>query len=124
LWGGRRPSRGAEKSTVAPLQDFGEFPPPARLSMASHMIKPRWRASDIIEPTETVAHSTVRQPEPGVAPPDLRLRRVRSYYLVLIPNSPAKMGAGHRARVWVNRVRKNWSCSRIRACGSVPIIAR
>ena len=61
--------------------------------MYSYVIRPECRTLDVIEHTERVAHSAVRQKERGAAPPYLRAHQVNPNKLILSYNSPRKMCA-------------------------------
>lgn len=75
------------------LEDFGEFMVPSLMSMYGHLIQPEWRALDVIEHTESTAHSAVRVDESGAAPPFLRTRRLAPGKLTLTYSSPRKLCA-------------------------------
>jgi hypothetical protein len=81
------------KSASVLLQDFGEFTVPALLGMYAHLIRPEWRALDVIEHAERVAHGAVRKHERGAAPPYLLVRRVNRHKVMLTYSSPRKMCA-------------------------------
>lgn len=83
----------SRKSLPALLEDFGEFTVPSLLTMYGHVIRPEWRALDVIEHAERVAHGAVRLQQPGSAPPYLRTRRLAPDNLLLIYNSPRKLCA-------------------------------
>jgi len=72
------------------LQDFGAFTVTPLLHMCGGKIKPEWRALDVIENTERVAHGLVRFEQPGAVPPFLRTQRLDPRRLLLFYNSPRK----------------------------------
>jgi predicted hydrocarbon binding protein len=61
---------------AALLEAFGEFLVPAYLGMYGHLVKPEWRALDLIEHTEETIHKVVRVRNPGALPPVLHTTRV------------------------------------------------
>jgi hypothetical protein len=58
------------------LEAFGEYLVPAYLGMYGHLVKPEWRALDLIEHTEETIHKVVRVRNPGARPPVLHCTRV------------------------------------------------
>jgi predicted hydrocarbon binding protein len=58
------------------LEAFGEYLEPAYLATYGHLVKPGWRALDLIERTEETIHKVVRLRNPGALPPVLRCTRV------------------------------------------------
>lgn len=83
----------AKKSVPELLETFGEFLSPHLLTIYGHLIKREWRTLEVIENAERVGHGTVRQQEPGVAPPFLRVKRLGREKVVLIYSSPRKLCA-------------------------------
>ena len=78
-------------SIAATLEDFGEFITPSLMGMYGHLIKPNWRALDVIENTEGTIHSVVRVQNPGAKPPKLRTARLSPGEVVLIYDSPRQL---------------------------------
>ncbi len=70
----------ASKKTGLPpgalLEAFGEHLVPMYLKMYGHLVKPEWRALDLIEHTEETIHKVVRARNPGAAPPVLHCARI------------------------------------------------
>ncbi|HSQ61864.1 MAG TPA: heme NO-binding domain-containing protein [Polyangiaceae bacterium] len=58
------------------LEAFGEYLVPAYLGMYGHLVKPDWRALDLIEHTEETIHKVVRVRNPGALPPVLHTTRI------------------------------------------------
>lgn len=58
------------------LEDFGRFITPALLRIYDVLLRPEWRTLDIIEHTEEVIHTVVRQRNPGADPPALEAKRL------------------------------------------------
>jgi hypothetical protein len=81
------------KSVPELLGDFGAFLAPHLLTIYGHLIKQEWRTLEVIDQTERVGHSTVRQQEPGMAPPFLSVKRLGAEKIVLIYSSPRKLCA-------------------------------
>src|SRR5713226_125860 len=71
-------------SVAATLEDFGEFITPSLMGMYGHLIKPNWRALDVIENTEETVHAVVRVQNPGAKPPRLRTARLGPGEVVLM----------------------------------------
>jgi hypothetical protein len=69
----------ASRTTGMPVdalqQDFGTFAAPNLIGMYKSLIKPTWRALDVLENTEQTIHTTVRRRNPGAAPPKLHITR-------------------------------------------------
>ncbi len=61
---------------AALLEAFGEHLVPMYLKMYGHLVKPDWRALDLIEHTEETIHKVVRARNPGAAPPVLHCTRI------------------------------------------------
>ncbi len=83
----------AGKSVPELLEGFGEFLSPHLLTLYRHLIKREWRTLELIEHAERVGHSTVRQREPGTAPPFLHVKRLGPEKVILIYSSPRKLCA-------------------------------
>jgi hypothetical protein len=83
----------SKQSLPTLLEDFGEFTVPSLLTLYGHVIRPEWRALDVIAHAEQAAHGWSRQNEPGSAPPFLRVRRLAPGKLLLIYNSPRRLCA-------------------------------
>lgn len=75
------------------VQDFGEFITPALMGMYFHLIKPSWRALDVIEYTEGTIHTVVRVNSPGARPPKLKTTRLGVNEVLLVYDSPRRMCA-------------------------------
>src|SRR6266853_3005063 len=73
------------------LEDFGEFITPSLMGMYGHLMKPDWRALDVIENTERTVHSVVRVQNPGAKPPKLRTARLSPEEVILIYDSPRQL---------------------------------
>lgn len=73
------------------LQTFGVFLAPELMKMYRHLMKPSWRALDVIEHTEAVIHAVVRVKNPGATPPILRAARTAPDELVLHYSSKRRM---------------------------------
>ncbi|HEY7981086.1 MAG TPA: heme NO-binding domain-containing protein [Candidatus Eremiobacteraceae bacterium] len=73
------------------VEDFGAFIAPDLLGMYATLIKPEWRALDVIEHTEVVIHSVVRVRQAGATPPQLKSRRVSPDEIELIYDSPRRL---------------------------------
>ena len=78
-------------SIAATLEDFGEFITPSLMGMYGHLMKPDWRALDVIENTERTVHSVVRVQDPGAKPPKLRTARLSPEEVILIYDSPRQL---------------------------------
>lgn len=59
----------------AVLTAFGEFLSKDLLGMYRGLLKPNWRALDVIEHTESTIHKVVRLRNPGAKPPELIAER-------------------------------------------------
>lgn len=73
-------SAASELARVPPdalLEAFGEFLVPAYLKLYGHLVKPEWRALDLIEHVEETIHKVVRVKQPGAEPPEIRAIRFR-----------------------------------------------
>lgn len=75
------------------LEDFGEFITPSLMGMYGHLMKPNWRALDVIENTEGTVHTVVRVQNPGAKPPRLRTTRPSPEEVILIYDSPRQLCA-------------------------------
>lgn len=75
------------------LEDFGVYLAPALLRVYEPLIDPGWQALDVIENTEAVIHTVVRQQNSGAAPPFLQVRRVSDDEVVLDYTSARRLCA-------------------------------
>jgi Haem-NO-binding len=75
----------------AVLEDFGLFLAPSLMDMYGHLLKPEWRAIDVIENTEATVHSVVRVKDPSAKPPRLSTQRVGPNEVLLVYTSPRRM---------------------------------
>ena len=75
------------------LEDFGEFLAPSLVAMYVHLLKPSWKALDVIENTEETIHTVVRRKNKGAHPPLLKVTRISPEEAVLIYDSPRRMCA-------------------------------
>lgn len=73
------------------LEDFGQFMVPSLLRMYGHLLRPEWRAIDVIEHTEGTVHTVVRTKSPGANPPRLKTRRLSPNEVLLIYTSSRQM---------------------------------
>ncbi len=78
---------------AALLEAFGEYLVPAYLGMYGHLVKPDWRALDLIEHTEETIHKVVRTRNPGATPPVLHCTRISAGELRLEYGSERKLCA-------------------------------
>jgi hypothetical protein len=60
----------------AVLADFGQFIVPSLMRMYGHLLRPEWRAIDVIDHTEGTVHAVVRTKNPGAKPPRLKTQRL------------------------------------------------
>ena len=77
----------------AVLEDFGNFIVPSLMSLYRHLLKPEWRAIDVIDHTEGTIHSVVRVKNHGAKPPQLKTKRLSPDEVLLVYTSPRQMCA-------------------------------
>jgi hypothetical protein len=75
------------------LESFGAALVPGLVQVYGRLVKPRWRALDLIEHTEETMHSVVRRQNPGAEPPRLRCVRVSPEEVVVTYASQRKLCA-------------------------------
>jgi Haem-NO-binding len=75
----------------AVLEEFGLFIVPSLMRMYGHLLRPEWRAIDVIEHTEGTVHAVVRVQTPGARPPRLTTQRVSPNEVLLVYTSSRKM---------------------------------
>jgi hypothetical protein len=75
----------------AVLEDFGQFIVPSLMRMYGHLLRPEWRAIDVIEHTEGTVHAVVRVQRPGAKPPHLTTQRLSLNEVLLVYTSSRKM---------------------------------
>jgi hypothetical protein len=75
----------------AVLEDFGQFIVPSLLRMYGHLLRPEWRAIDVIDHTEGTVHGVVRTKNPGANPPRLKTQRLSPNEVLLVYASPRQM---------------------------------
>jgi hypothetical protein len=80
-----------ELPVSAVLEDFGQFIVPALMRMYGHLLRPEWRAIDVIEHTEGTVHAVVRVQRPGAQPPHLTTQRLSLNEVLLVYTSSRKM---------------------------------
>jgi len=73
------------------LERFGEALVPAYLKLYGHLVRPEWRALDLVEHTEETIHKVVRVQQPGAAPPELRCDRIRADEVWIHYTSPRRL---------------------------------
>src|ERR1700730_14200308 len=77
-----------ELSVSAVLVDFGQFIVPSLMRMYGHLLKPEWKAIDVIDRTEGTVHAVVRVKNPEANPPKLKTQRLSPDEVLLIYTSP------------------------------------
>lgn len=75
------------------LEKFGEFIAPDLLQAFWAVVRPEWKALDLLEHTETAIHSVVRLRSPNATPPTLRTERRGPDEVVIYYGSPRKLCA-------------------------------
>lgn len=75
------------------LEDFGAFIAPSLMVMYGHLMKPTWKALDVIENTEGTVHTVVRLQHEGAKPPKLKTTRLSPQEVLLVYDSPRQMCA-------------------------------
>ncbi|MCG3116934.1 MAG: heme NO-binding domain-containing protein [Candidatus Manganitrophus sp. SA1] len=88
------------------LEDFGEFIAPDLINMYRSMIKPEWKAMELLLHTEETIHRVVRTQNPGAKPPRLRFEQTGPNQLKLYYSSERKMSAV--AKGIINGVAKHY----------------
>ncbi len=73
------------------LEEFGEFLAPHLIKVASPVVDPAWRTLDLIEHTEAIIHTMVRNTTPGAAPPVLETVRQSPDELHLVYSSARRL---------------------------------
>lgn len=81
--------RGQTPSAI--LENFGEFICPSLIKLYGHLLKPEWRAIDVIDNTEQTVHTVVRIKNKGANPPQLKTKRTSKDEVVLFYNSPRRL---------------------------------
>jgi predicted hydrocarbon binding protein len=81
---------GVDAQTI--LEDFGDFIAPDLIRQYSFLIKPEWTLVDFLCNTEDTIHKIVRF-HPGVAPPQLMVRRLADDRVTISYDSKRKMCA-------------------------------
>ncbi len=64
------------------------------MRMYGHLLKPEWRAIDIIDHTEGTVHAVVRVKNPDAKPPKLKTQRLSPNEVLLVYTRPP--GEDHR----------------------------
>lgn len=75
----------------AVLDDFGQFIVPSLMRMYGYLLKPEWRAIDVIDHTEGRIHAVVRVKDPLAKPPKLKTHRLSTDEVLLVYTSPRQM---------------------------------
>ncbi len=86
-------SRQTGVATPVLLERFGEVLVPAYLKLYSHLVRPEWRALDLVEHTEQTIHKVVRVTHPGASPPVLSCDRIRADEIWVHYTSPRRLCA-------------------------------
>jgi hypothetical protein len=73
------------------LEDFGRFTVPFLMRMYGHLLKPEWRAIDVIDHTEGTVHAVVRVKNPDAKPPKLKTQRLSPNEVLLVYTWPRQM---------------------------------
>jgi len=73
------------------LEQFGEFLAPHLLKVAGKYVDPGWRTLDLIERTESIIHTMIRNANPGAAPPVLETVRPSPGELHLVYSSARQL---------------------------------
>jgi hypothetical protein len=73
------------------LEDFGDALVPALLGTYGYLLHPHWRTLDLIENTEQLIHTALREADPAAHPPPLATRRRGPTELVVVYSSPRQM---------------------------------
>ena len=73
------------------LERFGEFLAPHLVKVAGQLVDPAWRTLDLIEHTEDLIHSMVRESRPGAEPPTLDAIRVAADELHMVYGSRRRL---------------------------------
>ncbi|OUJ74444.1 heme NO-binding domain-containing protein [Hymenobacter crusticola] len=74
-------------------EKFGEYLVPDLMYMYHKLVDPDWRTLEMLEHTEAVMHTRVRQEHTGNKPPVLDVVRVAPNEVLLTYVSPRRMGA-------------------------------
>lgn len=74
-------------------EKLGEYMVPDLIYMYSKLMRPEWKTLDMLEHTESVMHTRVRQEHEENAPPVLNVRRVSEDEVVVEYVSARRMGA-------------------------------
>jgi len=74
-------------------EKFGEYLVPDLMYMYSKLVDPDWRTLEMLEHTEAVMHTRVRQEHAGNKPPVLDVKRVAPNEVMINYVSPRRMGA-------------------------------
>ena len=74
-------------------EKLGEFMVPDLLYMYNKLIRPEWKTLEMLEHTEAVVHTRVRQEHHEKVPPVLNVRRVTDNEVVVEYVSARRMGA-------------------------------
>jgi hypothetical protein len=83
----------AGKPVAGVVEDFGEFIVPSLMKMYGHLLKPAWKAIDVIDHTEGTVHAVVRVKNAGAKPPQVKTKRVSPEEVLLIYASPRQLCA-------------------------------
>ena len=73
------------------LEEFGQFLAPHLVKVAGPVVDPAWRTLDLIEHTEAIIHTMIRNTTPGAAPPVLEAVRQSPYELHLVYSSARRL---------------------------------
>ena len=83
----------ADVSMPVLLEDFGAFLAPGLLRIYEPLVKPHWRALDVIEHVEEEIHTAVRLRDRDADPPYLAARRRTSTSVEVVYTSPRHLCA-------------------------------
>jgi hypothetical protein len=73
------------------LEAFGTFIAPHLLQTYQFLVRPEWKALDLLEHTESVMHTVVRRRSPNAAPPRLGIARISPEQVLIVYASPRKL---------------------------------
>jgi hypothetical protein len=74
-------------------EKFGEYLVPDLMYMYQKLVNPDWRTLEMLEHTEAVMHTRVRQEHTGNKPPVLDVKRISPNEVLINYVSPRRMGA-------------------------------
>lgn len=86
-------SKSSGIAAAALLEQFGAALAPRLLALYKFVVKPEWKALDVIEHTESVIHAVVRRRDPQAQPPQLQCTRNSPEQVTVVYSSARKLCA-------------------------------